>query len=201
MTVAASIQKTMNLGGITFNQSSAPTGDGMIVHSVSIAPADAGNLTTRTDDDTGIVTVDDSGHSFVELDRVDVYWSGGCRRGMDVGTVSGSTVAIDGGSGDNLPVEDTEVTIMEPIAFDVSLLGTNAVAILLATAKLGQFTFCASDDTEHFQKELGEGDSYEWHSGNGTTNPITGDQIDIVYVSHGDTAAVTMKVGVLYDND
>ncbi len=200
MSVSASINKTTSVGGETFNQASAPSADAVIAHNVSVLPGDEGELTTRTDGNTGVITVDDSGHSFVQNDRVDVYWNGNCRRGMSVLSVSGALVTLDGGGGSNLPDQGSDITIVEPVALDLSVLGTLVKAILLQTAKLGQFVFCATGPTEHFQKELGEGKMWDWEDGNGTVNPITGDQIDIVYLSHGDTAAVIMKVGVLHDN-
>lgn len=200
MSVAASIQKTMTLGGVRFPQTDAPTGDGFIVHDVSIDPGDTGSLITRTDANTGVVTVDDSGHAIIQTDRVDVYWSGGCRRGMEVTNVSGALVTIDGGSGDDLPIQGTTLTVIEPTLLDVVVLGTNVNAILMYTDKLGQFTFVDSVPTEHYHVELGEGCSREWMENDGVTNPITGDSINGVYVSHGDAAAATMRLGILYDN-
>ncbi len=200
MSVSATIQKTMNLGGKIFNQSGTVTADSAIVQEVSVSPGDAGTLSTRTDNDTGVVTVDDSGHAFTISDRVDIYWTGGCRRGMAVTNVSGADVSIDGGAGDNLPTQSTEVTLIEPTLLDIVFSGTNCKAILLHTTKLGQFVFVSSGPTEQYQVELAANKSREWEDANGVDNPITGDSITGVYVSHGDTVAATMKVGVLYNN-
>jgi len=201
MSLSGVVRKNMSLGGASFNQSSTLTGDGAIVHDVSVDAGEAGDLTTRTDNDTGVVTVDDSGHSFEQDDRVDLYWDGGCRRGMSVTNVSVNAISIDGGSGDNLPTQDTDVVLIAPTELDVAVLGTNVQAILLYTEKLGQFSFCATGPTEHWQKELGEGKVFIWETGDGSDNPITGDSIVYVYVSHGDAAAATMRVGVLYNNE
>jgi len=94
--------------------------------------AHAAILTTRTDDDTGVVTfavygllttsdeahtgvVTAAGHGLAVGDHADVFWSGGARDHMDVTAVNGSAVTVDGGTGDNLPSDDppTAVTITE----------------------------------------------------------------------------------------
>lgn len=201
MSVLGSIAYTMSLGGVVFNQATAPSADSMIVQKVTVPAAKAGDLTTRTDADTGVVTVDDSGHSFIDTDRVDLYWDGGCRRGMAVsGVPSGAAVTIDGGNGDDLPVQDTAVTMIEPLLLDISVLGTNVNAIMLATAKLGQFVFVNVSDAEQYWRKIGAAFAWSWEENNGQVNPITGDQIEGVYLSHGEITAVEMKVGILHDN-
>jgi hypothetical protein len=172
----------------------------MIVHNVSVAAGEAGSLSTRTDNDTGTVTADDSGHGISDGDRVDLYWDGGCRRGMTVGTVSGADIPIDGGNGDNLPTQDTSVTIVLPEELDLNVTGTNVNAILFYTAKHGQFVLEDDGSVEALAKEVGEAVTWIWHDGDGQDNPITGDTIEKVYLSHDDTSAATMKVGVVYDN-
>jgi len=190
----------MSLGNITFNQASSPSADGMIVHDVSVAIGEVGSLSTRTDADTGVITIEDSGHSFEVDDRVDLYWSGGSRRGMNVTVVAGALVTIDAGSGDDLPSALSDVTLIVPTLLDVSVLGTLVEAILLSTTQRGQIVFVGSGATEHYQKELGLAKSWEWEDGNGDLNPITGDQIEGVYVSHDGIIAATMKVGILHNN-
>jgi hypothetical protein len=78
---------------------------------LSVPSPNGGPLTTRTDADTGTVTMDDSGHSIETGDTVNVYWAGGERIGMTVGTVSGTSVPVDGGSGNDLPAQDTDVFV------------------------------------------------------------------------------------------
>ncbi len=72
----------------------------------------AGTLTTRTDDDTGVITFDDP-HPFLLGDSVDVLFNAGAdsRTGMDITAVTEFTISVDGGSGDNLPTEDDPVTV------------------------------------------------------------------------------------------
>lgn len=65
-----------------------------------------GQLTTRTDDDTGVVTVisdSNDGHGITTSSTVDVYWQSGQRIGMSVSAVTNKAVTVDGGAGDALP--------------------------------------------------------------------------------------------------
>jgi len=92
--------------------------------------AHAAILTTRTDDDTGVVTfavygtltarggntagtVTAPGHGLAEEDHADVFWIGGARDHMDVGAVNGNDVPVSGGTGSDLPGVETAVTITE----------------------------------------------------------------------------------------
>lgn len=201
MTMPMSVKNNIGLGGKQFSESSSITGDGAIVHDVSVGSAEAGSLTTRTDADTGVVTDDDSSHSITDADLVDLYWDGGSRRGMTVTIVSGADISIDGGLGDDLPVQDTAVAIVIPTELDLAVLGTNVVGIALYTESRGQFVFHDVGGEELF-KRLGDGVVWSWHENNGEVNPITGDTIIKALVSHDDVlAAKNMKVGVVYDND
>ncbi len=65
-----------------------------------------GSLSTRTDDDTGVVTVisdSNDGHGITTASTVDVYWQSGQRIGMSVSAVTNKAVTVDGGDGDALP--------------------------------------------------------------------------------------------------
>jgi hypothetical protein len=92
--------------------------------------AHAAILTTRTDDDTGVVTfavygtlttsdeahtgvVTAAGHGLAVGDHADVFWSGGARDHMDVTAVNGDAVTVDGGTGTDLPVATTAVLLTE----------------------------------------------------------------------------------------
>ena len=197
-----SVARTSSIGGISFQESKSLQGDAMIVEEVSVPAANAAVLSTRSGNTSGTITCDESSHSIDEGDLVDVYWDGGCRRSMVAGVLSGADVPLTGGSGDNLPTQDTVVTAAVAQELDVGVLGTNVIAIALATQSRGQFSFQDSGG-EEWAVELGAGESKTWHNEMASEdNPITGDQITKVLVSHAaSTGAKTMKVGILYDND
>src|SRR5437870_3562372 len=100
MSMTGNFTKTMNIGGKVFPRAVTLSADALLVIEDSIPKALPGSLTTRTDNDTGSVTVIGT-NTIITGDKVDVYWSGGQRRGMTVGTVAGQVVPIDLGAGDN----------------------------------------------------------------------------------------------------
>ncbi len=74
------------------------------------SPLIEGTLSTRTDDDTGIVTIA-SGHGVTTNDTIDVLWAAGKIYGMTVSASDSTTVTLDGGDGDALPVANASVSI------------------------------------------------------------------------------------------
>lgn len=115
---------SMVRNGTTYTTMTRLAGSG-----VTLNPAYAGSLTTRTDANTGVVTTTNTPTGIATNDIVDVYWSGGRRRQM-VATVSGSAITVDGGSGDDLPALSTAVVICEALAVTfptVTMSGVNAI--------------------------------------------------------------------------
>jgi len=71
-----------------------------------------GQLATRTDNDTGIITMVGGNRGITDSETVDVYWSTGSRTGMTITLVAGADISIDGGAGDNLPSQFAPLTIV-----------------------------------------------------------------------------------------
>lgn len=160
-----------------------------IVVDVSIAAAKVGSLTTRTDDNTGVLTMAAS-HGITDGVKLDVYWDGGRRYNMTVGTVSVNSVPIDGGSGDNLPTAATAITAMIPVEESFVITGNSAVAFSAwSNADHAQVLVEEVDNTVISAVELeGDGgDSSIWYTGL-TTNPLTDGDITKVVLSHGDSS-------------
>ena len=70
----------------------------------------AATLSTRTDADTGIATLA-SGHGITTNDTVDVFWNAGQVYAMTVTASAATTIGIDGGDGDDLPIATTVIGI------------------------------------------------------------------------------------------
>lgn len=111
MSVSITISESASVLGLNFPSRNTVTADGALVKSVTLAAAKIGQLTTRTDSNTGILTMA-SGHGITTAARLDLYWTGGSRRGITVGTVSGDSVPISGGAGYVLPTAATAVFIL-----------------------------------------------------------------------------------------
>jgi hypothetical protein len=97
--------------GKTFRVDRQVTTDGAVFKDPTLPGAKTGSLTTRTDDGTGTLTMD-SGHGILDGDKVAIFWAGGSRYNVTVGTVATNSVPIGLGGGDNLPAQGTAVTVM-----------------------------------------------------------------------------------------
>jgi hypothetical protein len=206
MSIASKIANQNSVGNLSFIARKTVNGNAAVIQSQQIAAAQAGTLTTRTDADTGVITMDASGHTITVTPTVAVYWTDAtsgltkCRRGMTVSDVSGDEVTIDGGSGDDLPALSTAVMVAIEVSMNADVTGDDVKAVFCHTAAYGQFIFADNSGTELLVIELGAGYVYQWQLGNGTDNPVAGDSIGQVLVSHNGSTAQTMKVAVVYDN-
>lgn len=118
MPYSATISVTSVIDGTTQQQVSTITGTAAPKFNFSLAAASTGTLTTRTDDNTGVVTAA-SGHGIITNDVVCVFWTDTngdlqYRSGMTA-TVATNAITVDGGDGTTgisvLPAADTAVTI------------------------------------------------------------------------------------------
>ncbi len=200
-TTNVSIQST--IGGVSYASINPSTAYGVITHypATSIAAAKAGVLTTRTDNDTGSLTMS-SGHGIETGDRLDVHWVDAdgvncCRRGMTVGTVATNVVPIDGGVGDNLPAAAYTIAAMVPVSQDVTLDAAELRLVAASIAATSKGCIISLADGTAIGDELAclklnygiWGDTLLWDGSRGATCPAGSDPITKVYVSHGDIAA------------
>lgn len=209
MAVSMRVQHAYSVGGKNFSGSLNVESDNLAMVDRSgsnvIAAAKVGQLTARTDNDTGILTMV-GGHGIVDTDRVDVYWTEagvpGCRRGM-VADVTVNAVTVDGGSGDNLPTNLTAVTAMVPIRMDFRFDGNECQGFAAyASAAQAQFVYVDNGNVEKhtvIQDELGLPAGWVANDPNGSVNPFAGDTIDGVWLSHGDSvSAKDMRTAVVH---
>lgn len=169
----------------------------------NIAVAHTGSLTTRTNNTDGTITMD-PGHGLT-TGRIDIYWSGGSRRGVS-GTVTVDAVAITGGVGDNLPTQGTAVRVAAPHVEDLVFTGDNAVtalvwATLAAADYPGWVVFTTAANAEVVAYQLtGSIPVWSWDLNTNTVNPFAGQSVTKVYFSHGNTdTARQMGATVLYN--
>lgn len=155
----------------------------------TIDAAKSGQLTTRTDNTTGTLTMS-AGHGFTTGVVIDLYWAGGVRYGVVVGTVATNSVPISGGAGDNLPSNLTNITAMVQRTANVLIDGDNAklIAIEMRTndralrtaAHIGFFD--ASNDLIA-ELDLVTNVPLVYDIESGITNPFTGDPITNLRIS------------------
>lgn len=195
------IKKTFffDLGnGKSFSRADTTEGELAVMAEVTVPIAKAGTLTTRTDNDTGTLTMS-TGHGIVDADTIDLYWTGGCRRGMTVGTVSVNSVPIDGGSGDNLPIATTAIIVGKCTTQPFAFIGNNGVGYCIVTPARAQVVFLSSAPAEVDYAEVDPADNESpkivLFS---ESNPLSGDTVANLRISHADiTAAQIIKVYAL----
>lgn len=211
MTFSVVSQLEHRVGGLSFTQNESVLADQLAALDKSVGVAYAGTLTTRTDDDTGVITITPggAGANFVATDRVDVYWevSGvkGSRRGMKVSSVAGDaitvgTVAGDIGVGDIFPAAASVVQLAKSTAYELRFDGADLKALFGQGEARSIIVIASSVDTEELYIHIATaGMVYAWLLSSGVANPLAGDVITKVFVSHNDTtASKVVKVAAPY---
>lgn len=200
------VRESTSLGGRSASSQTTISGEGLASKEITVAAAKVGALTTRTDDETGTLTMN-SGHGITTGAIIDLYWSGGSRRGILVGTVSVNSVPIgadDSGAGDVLPADETAITACVRTEEALAVVGNNVVAIEYYSTKRGTIVLADSSDVELAATIDGLGLNQErsqlWYESRNATNPLSGDTVAKVFFSNGDsTAESTMRVQCLYN--
>ena len=202
--MSISINYSESFGPI--NQSRVRTGDGKVEVQVDLPAGKAGELTTRTDANTGVVTVE-SGHGITTSDTVDVYWDGGRRYGVDVTATTGTTISVDLGTGTDLPVVNTDVVIVKQVPINVTIDGDNAKIVGVSYEVSSNDGFgCRVTFFDATPTAVGAGLDLEPNDpsicdiAGGDTNLYTGNVITSAVASNGDaTYAAVLKIIALVD--
>lgn len=201
MSVSMTFKETNQVLGMTFPCAVTVTADGAVLKNITVPAAKTGTLTTRTDADTGTLTMA-GGHGITTGARLDLYWTGGMRRGITVGTVASNSVPIDLGSGDDLPGTSTAITAMVPVEEPFVVTGDDAQAVACYSDKSGQIVFAESDNSEvkayAMGGALGSEQSAVWNSTRDSVNPLASGAITKAFFSHSSsTDSAAMRALVL----
>jgi hypothetical protein len=198
---------SLSVGGITIQPASiVRTGDHPNPYEVELPPGKSGTLSTRTDNDTGIVTA--VGHGLAQNDKVDVFWSGGRRYGMTVGVIAGNDVPIDLGAGDNLPVATTPVVITKQVQINsqidgdaIQIIGIMAQSADPASATKVNVDMQDSGSASIEVLDLTANQPQIHDIAGGAVNPFTGNVIEKSLAANGSsTETITLKILSLEDS-
>lgn len=203
----ATVQLTMNLtaGGVAASGSMSRTVTSGIGHNPDLPAGQAGTVTTRTDNDTAVITLDSSAVPTVTTsDKVTVFWTGGVRYNMTVTAVSGSTISIDAGAGDNLPVLTTAVVVAEDVRVDTDFDGDEVKAFCVSCPQQARIHvrfdgYVGTDNTPIFALDLPAGECIGWASSGIFANPLLAVNVGAIAMANGSTAPVTGAVAIGYD--
>ncbi|MBX3397491.1 MAG: hypothetical protein KF873_02010 [Gemmataceae bacterium] len=195
--------ETATIDGVAHKRVAEVTAVGATEVHPTVAAAPAGSLTTRTDNNTGTVTMS-SGHG-VTTGKAFAFWSGGSRYGMDA-TVTGDSIVLDGGSGDNLPAANTAIRVTNGESVEFVIDGdyplTGLVLSISGEVDVDGYVQIFDDEgtpavIETYQ--LARNEATIW---NGVgTNPFAGEITTTALFAHGHSAARVMNLIALLGTD
>jgi len=201
MSLTGIAKLTAQLPGANVNVKLAKTATGSIAQSQALAAAKTGSLTTRTLDTAGELTMT-TGHGITDGARIAIFWPGGCAYLGTVGTVVGNAVPFTGAAGDNLPDQDTAVTVQVMTPLDVDFDGDKAEIVAASFSRRGVVVFEDSGDVVLDAGDIAAGEGYVYVVGLSQSNPLAGNPVDQVWIANGDSDGTNAFVlGVLYQSD
>lgn len=182
--------------GINISRSVDMEADGGSAIEIDLPVAWAGTLTTRTDNANGTITMADAGHVITTSSRVDLFWEGGSRRNVIVGTVSGTSVPITPGEGDNLPTQGSALVVAPRVTFNCFIDGEDLALIAMQlwyqgvgiTAR-GNVRLIDESDTNVGDFLLSAYEPRIWDIAAGDDNPFISDPVLLGHASNGSTVA------------
>jgi hypothetical protein len=204
---SASLATNIDAGGVSINKSVVRSADGAIGYEIALPAAKVGQLTTRTDAETGELTMVE-GHGIASADVIDLYWATGARYGITVGTVSGETVPIgadNSGTGDDLPTNLTAITAAVQVEANVAIDGDNLSVLVICldtpeAAGKGQVDFLSDSPASVEQLDLQANVPRAYDIDGGAVNAFTGDPIVSLVASNGSAVqAAVLKIAGLQD--
>jgi hypothetical protein len=196
MTVNVTYAASISGGGLAIQSSVIRSGSASISLAETLPAAKTGTLSTRTNDTTGTLTMV-AGHGLTTGAIIDLYWAGGNRYGVVVGTVATNSVPISGGDGDNLPIATTAITAVVQQNVNIFIDGdeTKIIAFALRTNDPlsrvpGHISlFDAEDDLIAEIDLVANVPTILDLVSNISNNPLTGDPITYLRVSTGGSSS------------
>lgn len=197
MSYAATIRKTVQVAGESVSSTLTRTGEGLLCPwNGALDAAVDGTITTRTDDNTGVLTLG-SGHGLTDSDTVGVYWDGGVRYGMTITAYDTTTITVDGGAGDNLPVLTTVVYAGKETTIDTDFTANDLEYLLVHATARASVEFKSEADASHLEIDVAADQAWDWMSDLGVANPMAGDTVGKIVASSGSTTAATVTISAL----
>lgn len=140
-----------------------------------------------------------TGHGFTDGQVVCVSGTFGAYYNGIVSSAGANAITVASGAGDALPTSGAVVVSLQ-VEIDLGVLGTNVGALSIG----GDIALCITLEAAaavSLAKSTAANGAYQWDSGNGETNPITGDAIVKAHCYNRGIVAGTATIMVGYDND
>lgn len=164
----------------------------------TIPAAVAGTLTTRTSNTEGVITF--SSHSFTVSDKIGIFWSGGQRHYVTVDSADVTTVTFSAGSGDNLPADESAVTVSKPLELDALVDGDAISGVGVTSNRRNTAVFLDDADAIITAKTTAALQAFAWAANTGTASEFTGKNLERVLMYNGDITAGVGALGIGYEN-
>lgn len=188
------------IAGITLQSTITRTQEAAERVSLDVAAGLAGTLTTRTDADTGVFTVE-TGHGITTSDTVSVFFADGTAYNGDVTAVTATTITVDFADGADLPVVSTAVVVSKQVSFAVPIIGNSLRAMVIKSTNRCLVDFRSSAPATLLTYLIAAAEGRHWFSDMDVTNPLAGDTVATVHVANGDVTANTIEIGLLKSGD
>lgn len=180
---------TFSAGGVDWTARINKQADGASNVNGEIQPAKAGTLTTRTDGDTGAVTV--VGHNLQVGDKFDLYWvAGGVTYKVElneVTAVNGNIISFDNGTGTALPAQGSEVFACKVTTFDFAI-NSNPKMIGVFVAQAATVRLMDANNVR-MTLNLAREEGYAWTADGFAEAPLASQPVNRISASTPYTAA------------
>lgn len=202
MPITATFQRVFQVSGLSFDSARQVSADVAPPWSVNVPAAKVGQLTTRSSGTAGTLTMA-SGHGFTDGVKLHVYWTvggvqGSCR--VTVGTVATNSVPFTSGVGDALPINLTDITAMVPVEETLAIPGDNLVALAVNCPVGGTVVFADGSDAEQYASVRTPANTSDVVVVADGTNPIAGDTIAKIFLSHPSSSGSSTLTGAVMYN-
>jgi hypothetical protein len=200
MGIVAKATTSLTVAGLTISSSIEREQESSDRIALDVPAGLAGSLTTRTDDNTGVVTLA-SGHGILTDDVVSIFWAGGFASAATVSGSTATTVTFDVDSGDTLPIATTSVVVSKKATHELLLNGDSLDMFAIKNTQRCCIAFLDDESAAALTYEIAEREGRFWVSGMGFVNPLAGESIESVSISNGSTTALTIDIGLLKSSD
>lgn len=188
------------IAGESFNSSVSRSNELESVFKPSIPAAITATLSTRTDNDTGILTVA-TGHGITTSDKLSLFWNGGYKNNVTVTATTSTTISIDLGTGDNLPVLNASLNVGKEEEHTLTIDGDLLTVLAIDSANRSTIHFRDSDDDSLLVYSIQANEGPIWVEGMGQVNPLADADVANVVVANGGLTPLILKVGMLINTN
>ena len=202
----ATLRLTGSIAGVGVDAALTRTASGIVPgQSVSLAAGKAGSLSTRTDDNDGVLTLA-ADHGITDGKVISIFWTAADGRPAFayraiVGTVSGASVPFTGAAGTALPAASTAIVASVEIELDVDFDRDSLVVFEAHSDQIVGMNFETAVDASVGSAVRAAGEPLVYVAGAGFTLPITGDPVDALRLANGSTVASSFRMAGLYDSE